>query len=185
MPSPTRVRRRWWLMAGTVAGALVAGYFLDPESGRRRRHDFAARSTHGVRRVARRIGRESRYIGTMVYRRTLHEVRRIPAKPAEGRALLDRVESELFANPSIPHGRLSLEVEDATVVLRGQLDSLTEISHVAEVVREIPGVSGVNNLLHLTGTPAPNKVAALQASAKALQYGGWPQEPPPDVDSER
>lgn len=184
MPPSTRDRRRWWLVAGAVAGALVGGYFLDPESGRRRRHEFTARSIHGARRVASLIGRESRYLGTMGYRRSLHWLQRIPAKPAKGRTLLDRVESELFANRSIPHGRLSFEVEDATVVLRGQLDSQAGISQVEKAVRDIPGVSGVKNLLHLPGTPAPNKVAALQASARALQYGSWPPEPPPDVDSE-
>jgi hypothetical protein len=106
-------------------------------------------------------------------------------KPAEGRTLLDRVESELFANRSIPHGQLSFEVEDRTVVLRGQLDSPASIAEVEEAVRKIPGVSGVKNLLHLTGTPAPNKAAALRVSARVREQGGWPFEPPPDVDSER
>lgn len=185
MFSLTQDRRRWWLVVAAIAGVLVGGYFMDPDSGRRRRHEFAARSRHGTRRVATRVGRVSRYLATMGYRRGLHWLERLPAKPAKGRMLLDRVESELFANPSIPHGRLSLEVEDATVVLRGQLDSRAAISQVEETVQDIPGVSGVKNLLHLPGTPAPNKVAAIRASARALQYGNWPPEPPPDVDSER
>lgn len=182
--SATGVRRRGWLTGAAIAGALVAGYFLDPKSGRRRRHEFTARSGHALRRVARRIDRECRYLGTMVYHRTLHRLQPAPPKPVLGKTLLDRVESELFESPSIPHGRLSLEVEDANVILRGQLDSEASIAEVENAVRKIRGVSDVKNLLHLTGTPAPNKVAALRASAKALEYGGWPPEPPPDVDSE-
>ena len=180
-----RTTRRWWSrIIAAVAGAVVLGYFLDPTLGRRRRHEFAARSSHLVRRTAARIGRESRYLGTAVYRRTLHRLQPVAVKPLEGRALLDRVESELFANPDIPHGRLNLEVEKTTVVLRGQLDSESSIEQVADAVRRIPGVSRVRNLLHLTGTPAPNKAAALRASARARETGGWPLEPPPDVDSE-
>jgi hypothetical protein len=175
----------WFTAFAVGAGALIAGYFLDPKSGRRRRHEFSARSAHAARRIASRIGRASRYLGSTIYHRTLHRLKPAPAKPAEGRALLDRVESELFVNRSIPHGQLSFEVEDGTVVLRGQLDSPASIAAVEEAVRKIPGVSGVKNLLHLTGTPAPNKTAALRVSARVRAQGGWPLEPPPDVDSER
>jgi hypothetical protein len=162
----------------------MMGYLLDPKLGHSRRSVLAARSTHLVKRAAMRIRREARYLGTAAYRRTLHRLRPAPARPVEGRILLDRVESELFANRKIPHGQLNLEVEDATVVLRGQLDSQASIAEVEEAVRRIPGVSRIKSLLHLVGTPAPNKVAALRASARALEYDGWPQEPPPDVDSE-
>jgi hypothetical protein len=172
-------------VVAVAAGALIMGYFLDPTLGHSRRRLLAARSTHLVKRAAMRIGREARYLGTGTYRRTLHRLRPVPARPAEGRTLLDRVESELFAEPSIPHGRLNLEVEDATVVVRGQLDSQASIAEVQEAVRRIPGVSGIKSLLHLTGTPAPNKAAALRASARALEYDGCPHEPPPDADSDR
>lgn len=184
--SPSRsIYRRWWMSVVAVgAGALITGYFLDPKLGQSRRKLLAARSSHLARLTTMRIGRQARYLGTAAYRHMLHRLRPVPAKPVEGRTLLDRVESELFANPSIPHGRLNFEVEDTTVVLRGQLDSQASIAKVEDAVRRIPGVSGIKSLLHLPGTPAPNKAAALQASARALEYGGWPQEPPPDVDSE-
>lgn len=125
-----------------------------------------------------------RYVRLSSSRRIQHRLHPLPAKPAEGRALLDRVESEIFTNPRIPHGRLSLEVEGSTVVLRGRLDSEAAIVEVEETVRKVPGVSAVRNLLHLPGTAAPNKVEALRASAAAVAQGGWPPEPPPDVDTE-
>jgi osmotically-inducible protein OsmY len=184
--SPSRsIYRRWWMSVVAVGGgALIIGYFLDPKFGHSRRKRLAARSSHMARLTTMRIRRGARYLGTAAYRRMLHRLRPVPASRVEGRTLLDRVESELFANRSIPHGRLNFEVEDTTVVLRGELDSRASIAGVEDAVRRIPGVSGIKSLLHLTGTPAPNKAAALQASARALEYGSWPPEPPPDVDSE-
>lgn len=47
--------RRWWLSAAALGtGALVAGYFLDPREGGRRRHRLAIRSERAFERVARR-----------------------------------------------------------------------------------------------------------------------------------
>lgn len=174
-------------MVGVVvgAGALVAGYLLDPERGRGRRQEVIGRSSHLIRRTATHIGREMRYARLSSYRRMQHRLHPSPPKPADGRTLLDRVESEMFTNPEVPHGLLNLDVEGSTVVLRGQLDSDATIAVVEQAVRKVPGVSAVRSFLHLRGTPAPNKVAALRASARAGAEDGWPAEPPPDVDSER
>ncbi|MGH7764501.1 MAG: BON domain-containing protein [Candidatus Dormibacteraceae bacterium] len=62
---------------------------------------------------------------------------------------------------------MSFEVEGTTVVLRGQLNTAADITRIEAAVLKIPGVGGVRNLLHITGTPAPNKAAALIASAEA------------------
>lgn len=176
---------RWWVsIVAAAAGALALGYIFDPERGRGRRQQLIGRSSHGIKRTAARIGREMRYVRLSSARRIRHRLHPLAPKPAEGRALLDRVESEIFTNSKIPHGRLSLEVEGSTVVLRGRLDSEAAIVEVEETVRRIPGVGAVRNLLHLPGTAAPNKVAALRASDAASVQGGWPPEPPPDVDSE-
>ena len=43
----------------------------------------------------------------------------------------------------------------------------------------------VKSLLHLIGTPAPNKVAALAASEEAAASGPWPAEAAPDADAEK
>src|SRR5579872_2199130 len=118
--SPSRsINRRWWMsVVAAGAGALITGYFLDPKLGHSRRKLLAARSSHTARLTTMRIGRGARYLGTATYRRMLHRLQSVPGGRVEGRTLLDRVESELFANPSIPHGRLNFEVEDTTVVLR-------------------------------------------------------------------
>jgi BON domain len=184
-PRPGRPGTRWWVSVGVISAAvLAASYFLDPERGRGRRIRIAERTGRVVRRASRRAERRASYVRTSVSARAHHLMNFAPPEPAEGRTLLDRVESELFTDPSIPHGQLSFEVEDTTVVLRGELDSDAEIGKVETAVRRIPGVTGIRSLLHLPGTPAPNKAAALVASADAGASGGWPEEAPPDVDSE-
>jgi hypothetical protein len=92
----------------------------------------------------------------------------------------------------VPHGRFNLEVEGTTAVLRGQLDTTEEMHRLEAAVGRVPGVTGVRSFLHVPGTAAPNKAAALAASAEAARptawpagrQAGWPREAPPDVDSE-
>jgi hypothetical protein len=40
---------------------------------------------------------------------------------------------------------------------------------IEEAVRKVPGVTAVTSLLHMPGTPAPNKAEALAASKEAKQ----------------
>jgi hypothetical protein len=161
---------RWWLGAGMIAGATIgAAYFLDPRKGRHRRERFARRARYGLKTAAGR---------------SWHAVMSRGEEHVEDRTLLDRVESELFEDRSIPHGKFNLEVEGTTVVLRGQLDGPAEIARLEHAVGRVPGVGAVRSFLHLPGTPAPNKAAALAASAEALHPAGWPREAPPDADEQ-
>ena len=176
---------RWWLASALMAGsAAAATYFFDPGRGRSRRQRFAERTGHLARTSARRVVRRARYVTSALSQRARHRILGTPPGFADGRMLLDRVESKLFTDPTIPRGPLAFEVEGTTVVLRGQLESQEQIDRVATAVRKIPGVGGVRNLLHRFGTPAPDKLAALITSAQAAAEERWREEPPPDVDSE-
>jgi osmotically-inducible protein OsmY len=162
--------RRWWLGAALLAAASAAAtYFFDPENGRARRIRVAERSGHLARTAQRRTARQARYVAHTVRGRVGHLTAVGPLRIAEDRTLLDRVESELFANRSIPHGRITFEVEGTTVILRGQLESADEMHRIEEAVRRIPGVTGVTSLFHMPGTPAPNKADAIAASARAAR----------------
>lgn len=160
---------RWWLGAGMVAvSAAAAVYFLDPEHGRARRTRVADRTMHAMRTARRRTVRELAYARNTAEGRWQHLTGGREPEVLEGPALLDRVESELFTDPTIPHGRLTFEVEGTTVILRGEIDSEAEMERIEAAVRAMPGVSKVASLLHRPGTPAPNKQAALVASANAV-----------------
>lgn len=162
---------RWWVGAGLIAGAtLGAAYFLDPRQGRHRRARFA---------------RGARYSFKTAAGRTWHAVASRAPAHLEDRSLLDRVESELFEDRSIPHGKFNLEVEGTTAVLRGQLDNPEDIARLVRAVGRVEGVGAVRSFLHVPGTPAPNKAAALAASAEAMHPAGWPREASPDADWER
>jgi hypothetical protein len=70
--------------------------------------------------------------------------------------LLDRVESEVFRDPAIPKGDINVMVVDGKAVLRGQVAE-PQIGAIETAVRKVVGVKDVENLLHVPGTPAPNK----------------------------
>jgi BON domain len=159
--------KRWWIGAGVLAaGSALATYFFDPDNGKARRIRIVERSGHLARTTGKRVARESRYVLHSLRARARRVVAPRAPEFANGSTLLDRVESELFADRSIPHGRLNFEVEGTIVILRGELDSADEMFKVEEAVRKVPGVTDVKSLLHLPGTPAPNKAAALAASGR-------------------
>lgn len=88
---------------------------------------------------------------------------RHPTRQADDRTLVDRVRSEALGRmPALGH-RVSLDARDGVVTLRGQLDNAEEIEHLTKAVRRVPGVVGVESLLHLPGEAAPNKAAALHS----------------------
>lgn len=165
--------RRWLLRAAVLAAAAAAAaYFFDPQNGRSRRIRAVERAGHIARMAERRARRQARYLEHTAQGKLSHLISDAVPSYAEDRTLLDRVESELFANRSIPHGRITFEVEGTNVILRGELDSAQEMERVEHAVGQIPGVTAVTSLFHLPGTPAPNKAEALAASAKAENNGG-------------
>jgi len=83
---------------------------------------------------------------------------------ADDETLRQRVESQLFRDRHIPKGDLNINCEHGMVILRGELDSPQEIAHLEGRIRHIPGVRGVQNLLHPHGTPAPNKQRSFYAT---------------------
>jgi len=139
---------------GAAVGAAL-GYLFDPERGRRRRHAVRERSTATARRVVRRIERRSRASTLHAIGHTrgvLHRLRPSAREPLDDAGLAHKVESVLYRDRSVPKGRISINAEDGTVFLRGELDDAVQIEDVATAVRRIPGVGGVVNLLHPVGT---------------------------------
>ena len=85
-------------------------------------------------------------------------------RPADDLTLRDRVESEVFRNPDLPKGQINIDVESGVVTIRGQVDNAYQIANVEKAVMKVPGVAGVENLLHVDGTPAPNKAQARESA---------------------
>lgn len=152
------------LLAG-AAGATLA-YFLDPDRGRRRRNMTRDRLAALFRRGSGRLERAGRAAAAEAYgvtQRVAHSMS--PGEPPPNDETLARkVESELFRDPDIPKGQINVNAEHGRVVLRGELDRPEQINAVEAATRKISGVLDVENLLHLPGTPAPNKRGARAAT---------------------
>jgi osmotically-inducible protein OsmY len=147
-------------MFGIALGPL-AQYALDPVSGRARRARLRDQGNAAVHRLERRLARAGRHAASDAVGRARRALHPHPGPPPDDATLVDRVESRLFLRHRRFKGRINLDARDATVTLRGELDSQREIDEVMEAVRGIDGVAGVRSLLHVHGTPAPNKAVAI------------------------
>lgn len=168
MSTTTRVSR---LTAAAAAGAL-GEYFLDPESGRRRRHLARDRAVALVRRPARTATAEARRQATRVrglVRGAIHDVTtsgdsRDPTR-LNDQGLEAKVQSEIFRSADSPKDSVNVNVEAGVVYLRGELDSREQIEALVEAARSVDGVGQVRNLLHLPGEEPPPKEQAPQSIA--------------------
>jgi hypothetical protein len=150
-----------FVLAG-LAGA-AAEYFLDPHSGKRRRHVARDRFGAFFRRRGREVERKASYLEG-VAAGAPHRVKQAVA-PGDGKEIDDltltrKVESEVFRAADAPKGQVDVNTENGIVYLRGELKRREEIEKLVANVEKVEGVKGVKNLLHLPKTPAPNKEAA-------------------------
>ena len=152
-------------LAAGLGGAMLM-YFFDPERGRRRRNMFRDRAFARMRRLTRGMTRVWRGAAAETYgvsHKIVHLVPKATEVP-DDETLCQKVESQLFRDRQIPKGDLNISCEHGMVILRGQLDSIGDIARIEDRVRRVAGVRGVQNLLHPTGTPAPNKERSRIAS---------------------
>jgi osmotically-inducible protein OsmY len=151
------------LLLGVAIGAS-AEYLFDPQLGTRRRarlrDQAAARLRRARRGAARRASYERGQRTGDAARASGHGV----FHPVSDRQVADHLH-ETLARLEFPTSDVTVEMSDATATLRGQVADDTQRTVVIEAVRSHPGVESVRSWLHLPGEPAPNKVAAYQASA--------------------
>jgi osmotically-inducible protein OsmY len=153
-------RSRLPILAGAAAGAAAA-YFFDPERGHARRTQFVDWSGARLRRGWKALNQLGARTGAnaAAFPQRMVSLRSGP-RPADDLTLRDRVESEVFRSADVPKGQINLDVESGVVTIRGQVDSALQIASVEKAVLKVPGVEGVENLLHVDGTPAPNTARA-------------------------
>jgi hypothetical protein len=158
---PSRLRERSARELATIAApALAAGialeFFLDPRSGRKRRHLVRDRTTAAFRRRARRVERHAHYeAGKLVGLAHAIAHRDHAAPELDDISLVRKVESELFRDRTIPKGQISINADRGIVVLRGQLEDAQQSQRIEREVRKVAGVAEVENLLHPSAVPAP------------------------------
>jgi osmotically-inducible protein OsmY len=145
-PRPTSTK------AVGAAGAvgLAAGYFLDPDSGKRRRHIARDRTLSLIRRGAERTRREAEYrAGQAEGKVEAAKSKAAPEKPAPNdQALAERVKSEIFQPADAPKDSVNINVEDGVVYLRGEVKRPEQIRKLVKEAGAVDGVRSVENLLH-------------------------------------
>jgi osmotically-inducible protein OsmY len=154
---PASVHRGRAVAAAIAAGAGIE-YLLDPADGKRRRHTLRDQAVAAGRRFAHRGGQRARYaVGKA--QGAVRGASSTP-RPADDQLLADRVRSEIFRRPDAPKGSVNVGVVDGVVTLRGEVQDPAEIERLVSDARAVPGVHGVQNLLHAPGAPAPMGGAA-------------------------
>lgn len=142
------------VLMAAVGAALT--YFLDPESGRRRRAVTKDRVAAFFRRGGRRLERTGRGVaaGTGGLAKKVTHLREEEKPQPNDATLASKVESEIFRDPGAPKGQVAVNVENGVVFLRGEVER-EWIDRLGSEAERVGGVQAVRNLLHAPGTPAP------------------------------
>jgi osmotically-inducible protein OsmY len=145
------------LLALFAALGAALAYFLDPQSGKRRRHVTVDRIGGFFRRRGREIGRAGRTVTSEAYgvaKKATHLREQEKPQPNDA-TLTSKVESEIFRAADVPKGRVSVNSERGVVYLRGEVESPDLITQLETAARKVQGVQDVENLLHVPGSNAP------------------------------
>lgn len=79
-----------------------------------------------------------------------------PGTPSyDDQTLKSKIESELFREQHALKGLVNVNVQHGVTQLRGELDSPELIEELVGRTQKVRGVGEVENLLHVSGTPAP------------------------------
>jgi hypothetical protein len=143
-------------LAAAASGATLV-YFLDPSSGRRRRHVARDRSLSLARRGAERSRRFVRHASSELVGQTKRGLNALPhaSEPLDDVTLAHKVETILFRDKDVPKGQINVNSENGIVFLRGQVERPELLAELEGRVRKVRGVRGVENLLRLSGGPPP------------------------------
>ena len=143
---------------GAAVGA-AASHFLDPDSGRRRRHELRDRASSKASAGASQAATTASYAAGKAKGAVVSAAPSMPGshriEDVDDVTLARKVETEIFRDASAPKGDVSVDVQAGVVYLRGTVADESWIERLADQAKHVDGVKGVKNLLHRPGTPAP------------------------------
>jgi osmotically-inducible protein OsmY len=141
--------------AGAAVGAAAA-HFLDPDSGARRRAVARDKAFSKAKEGASTVQAQAKQAAGQA-KGAAAEAAPTPPRlhDADDVTLARKVETEIFRDADAPKGGVSVDVQAGVAYLRGTVSDATWIERFGEAAKQVEGISGVKNLLHTTGTPAP------------------------------
>jgi osmotically-inducible protein OsmY len=154
-------------VAGAGVGAAAA-YFLDQQSGNRRRKMVADKTGRFTREGASTVQGAAQSAGAQakgVAAKAQHKATGGDSAPGDDNTLKSKVESEVFRDADAPKGSVDITVVEGIVELRGQVDDQATAEALEMKTRMVSGVRDVRNMLHLPGETPPNIVGTPGASA--------------------
>lgn len=167
-PEPkSRLRRAAPFLGAGAAGAALA-YAFDPDRGKGRRAKARDMIAGRVRRTVRATEQKSRYLAgkaSGIRHRAAEGIARDngDSEYVDDVTLADKIRSQALGG-RWDAKRVIINVEDGVVALRGEVDTPDDIKRIERVVSEMPGVMGVESLLHIKGSEPVNKMPARKAS---------------------
>lgn len=142
------------LAGATAIGAGVA-YFFDPNSGAGRRSVLRDKLASKTRGGASSLAGSAQDLGARAGGAVAAATSETTI-PENDQALKAKVESEVLGASEVPKDRISIDVADGIVALRGEVEDREIMQALDEKVRKVAGVRDVQNLLHLPGEVPPN-----------------------------
>jgi hypothetical protein len=152
--------------AGAGFGAAAA-YFLDQQSGNRRRKLAADKAGRFTREGAGTVTGAAQAAGAQakgVAAKAQHKATGGDSAPGDDNTLKNKVETEIFRDADAPKGSVDVTVVNGIVELRGQVGDASQSEALELKARMVSGVKDVRNLLHLPGETPPNIVGTPGAS---------------------
>jgi osmotically-inducible protein OsmY len=152
-----RTRNQVPIYLSAAMGGAALAYFLDPQSGRRRRHQtrdqLLSLARQGTKR-ARKLVHHASADAAGTARRAAHALRKPEDVELDDATLVDKVESIVFRKHDVPKGQININAENGVVFLRGQVEDPGLVETLETRVRKVRGVKDVENLLHTSEPPA-------------------------------
>ena len=142
-------------LAGAGAIGFGLAYFFDPNSGAQRRSVFLDKLNSQARTGAGTVTGVAKSVGAKAGG-TVASIKSEETMPPNDETLKAKVESEVLGQPDVPKDRISIDVSDGIVALRGEVENREIMQAVDAKVREVTGVREIQNLLHLPGEQPPN-----------------------------
>jgi osmotically-inducible protein OsmY len=128
-----------------LAGAGTA-YFLDPQTGKKRRHEARDRSLRALRRFGRLGVKKAKLAGghaqgvAAVARRAVAE----PDVSVDDETVAQRIRSDALRDVGLSTKDVDVSVEDGLARLRGSVASVDLADRLVARVRKIAGVNDVS-----------------------------------------